>query len=31
MGEIAHMITDLVNTYEIVEGAEALMRRNQNI
>ena len=31
MEEIAHMITDLVNTYEIVEGAEALMRRNQNI
>lgn len=31
MAEIIHMITDLVNTYEIVEGAEALMRRNQNI
>lgn len=31
MEEIAHMITDLVNTYEIVEGAEALMRRNENI
>ena len=31
MEEITHMITDLVNTYEIVEGAEALMRRNQNI
>ena len=31
MAEIIHMITDLVNTYEIVEGAEALMRRNQII
>ena len=31
MEEITHMITGLVNTYEIVEGAEALMRRNQII
>ena len=31
MEEITRMITDLVNTYEIVEGADTLMRRKQNI